>query len=124
MGQPFPGIWLPREMNIHAGVTMAMGSLEAAYARRFSDYKQADVKTLIRIPKAPKVPPPAEEPHSTRSEDSGPFVPEQDPQAEVIAEIRIHGNAYVRDEEVIKLAGIARGATASSRRASHASSSA
>ena len=59
MGQPFPGIWLPREMNIHAGVTMAMGSLEAAYARRFSDYKQADVKTLIRIPKAPKPPPPS-----------------------------------------------------------------
>ena len=53
MGQPFPGIWLPREMNIHAGVTMAMGSLEAAYARRFSDYKQADVKSLIRIPKPP-----------------------------------------------------------------------
>ena len=52
MGQPFPGVWLPREMNIHAGVTMAMGSLEAAYARRFSDYKQADVKTRIRIPKA------------------------------------------------------------------------
>jgi hypothetical protein len=108
MGQPFPGIWLPREMNIHAGVTMAMGSLEAAYARRFSDYKQADVKTLIKIPKAPKVPPPAEEPIQPERE-SGPFVPEQDPQAEVIAEIRIHGNAYVRDEEVIKLAGIAVG---------------
>ena len=108
MGQPFPGIWLPREMNIHAGVTMAMGSLEATYARRFSDYKQADVKTLIRIPKPPKLPPPAEQPIQPERE-SGPFVPEQDPQAEVIAEIRIHGNAYVRDEEVIKLAGIAVG---------------
>ena len=115
MGQPFPGIWLPREMNIHAGVTMAMGSLEAAYARRFSDYKQADVKTLIRIPKAPKPPPPAEETLQPERE-SGPFVPEHNadrhrggPQAEVIAEIRIHGNAYVRDEEVIKLAGIAVG---------------
>ena len=108
MGQPFPGIWLPREMNIHAGVTMAMGSLEAAYARRFSEYKQADVKTLIRIPKAPKVPPPADEPIQPEWE-SGPFVPESDPQAEVIAEIRIHGNAYLRDEEVIKLAGIALG---------------
>ena len=44
MGQPFPGVWLPREMNIHAGVTIASGSLEAEYARRFADYKQADVK--------------------------------------------------------------------------------
>src|SRR5262245_52311975 len=51
MGQPFPGIWLPRDMNIHAGVTIASGSLEAAYGRKFSDYKQAETKTLIRIPK-------------------------------------------------------------------------
>jgi len=119
MGQPFPGIWLPREMNIHAGVTMAMGSLEAAYARRFSDYKQADVKSLIRIPKAPDKapdlppPPPTRELHED-DQPSGPYVPEldssdDDPQAEVISEIRIHGNAYVRDDEVIKLAGVSVG---------------
>jgi outer membrane protein assembly factor BamA len=155
MGQPFPGIWLPREMNIHAGVTMAMGSLEAAYARRFSDYKQADVKSLIRIPKAPdKAPdlPPPPSPRESYQYDrpSGPYVApisefdgatriagydgtritrishhhgtriarisgqgldssDDDPQAEVIAEIRIHGNAYVRDDEVIKLAGVSVG---------------
>ena len=116
MGQPFPGVWLPREMNIHAGVTMAMGSLEAAYARRFSDYKQADVKSLIRIPKAPAPPPRRRRRDRRRSTtsrtatpQSGPFVPERDPQAEVIAEIRVHGNAYVRDDEVIRLAGISLG---------------
>ena len=118
MGQPFPGIWLPREMNIHAGVTMAMGSLEAAYARRFSDYKQADVKSLIRIPKAPDkapdLPPPSPRERYEDDEPSGPFVPEldssdDDPQAEVISEIRVHGNAYVRDDEVIRLAGISVG---------------
>jgi hypothetical protein len=113
MGQPFPGIWLPREMNIHAGITMAMGSLEAAYARRFSDYKQADVKSLIRIPKAPDLPPPSPR-ERFDDEPSGPFVPELDssagdPQAEVISEIRVHGNAYVRDDEVIRLAGISLG---------------
>ncbi len=93
-----------------------MGSLEAAYARRFSDYKQADVKTLIRIPKAPKALLRQPTSQFNRRRESGPFVPEHDadrhrsePQAEVIAEIRIHGNAYVRDEEVIKLAGIAVG---------------
>ena len=68
MGQPFPGVWLPREMNIHAGVTMAMGSLEAAYARRFSDYKQADVKSLIRIPKAAAVCPPVDRKRTSRRE--------------------------------------------------------
>ena len=91
MGQPFPGVWLPREMNIHAGVTMAMGSLEAAYARRFANYKQADVKSLIRIPKAAAAA--AVERPSDRAATiettaigrTGPFVPERDPQAEVIA---------------------------------------
>ena len=143
MGQPFPGIWLPREMNIHAGVTMAMGSLEAAYARRFSDYKQADVKSLIRIPKAPDkapdLPPPSARELYEDDEPSGPDDPpisesdgttrisghhgtrntrisgqglessDDDPQAEVISEIRIHGNAYVRDDEVIRLAGVSVG---------------
>ena len=110
MGQPFPGIWLPREMNIHAGVTMAMGSMQAAYLRRFSDYKQADVKSLIRIPKAPSPPPASrEEPEHQEQSGSGPFVADNDPQGEVIAEIRIHGNAYVRDDEVIKLAGVSVG---------------
>ncbi len=113
MGQPFPGVWLPREMNIHAGVTMAMGSLEAAYARRFDDYKQADIKSLIRIPKQPPLPPSNKEDEPDANDrdraQSGPFVPERDPQAEVIAEIRVHGNAYVRDDEVIRLAGISLG---------------
>jgi hypothetical protein len=117
MGQPFPGVWLPREVNVHAGVTMAMGSLEAAYARRFADYKQADVKSLIRIPKQPPLPPSKKDDEIKDEDESsgrdpaqaGPFVPERTPQAEVITEIRVHGNAYVRDEEVLKLAGIALG---------------
>ena len=25
MGQPFPGVWLPRGMSIHAGLTLALG---------------------------------------------------------------------------------------------------
>ena len=127
MGQPFPGVWLPREMNIHAGVTMAMGSLEGVYSRRFADYKQADVKSLIRIPKQPPLPPANKDQEVDPEVDSeiepqiedeasdrdaapgGPFVPERDPQSEVIAEIRVHGNAYVRDDEVIRVAGVSLG---------------
>jgi hypothetical protein len=111
MGQPFPGIWLPREMNIHAGVTLATGPLEAAYSRRFSNYKQADVKTRIRIPKVPPPPPIDDGWRDDLNLDggSGPFVPDRDQQGEVIAEIRVHGNAYLRDEEVLKLAGVAPG---------------
>jgi hypothetical protein len=51
MGQPFPGVWLPRGLSVHAGVTLASGSFEAAYGRTFSDYRLAEVATKIRIPK-------------------------------------------------------------------------
>jgi hypothetical protein len=51
MGQPFPGVWLPRGLNVHAGVTLASGSFEAAYGRTFSEYRLAEVATKIRIPK-------------------------------------------------------------------------
>jgi hypothetical protein len=49
MGQPFEGVWLPKAIGIHAGVTLANGSYEAAYTRQFSDYRQADVKSKIRV---------------------------------------------------------------------------
>jgi hypothetical protein len=117
MGQPFPGIWLPRDMNIHAGVTIASGSLEAAYSRKFADYKQAETKTRFRIPKAPapalppsshdlESPSPAE---GSSFDQSGPYVDEPPPPQEVVAEIRVHGNAYLRDDEVIRLAGLSLG---------------
>jgi hypothetical protein len=51
MFQPFEGVWLPRGMEISAGVTLANGSFEARYGRSFSEYRQADVKSKIRIPK-------------------------------------------------------------------------
>lgn len=51
MGQPFAGVWLPRAITIHAGMTLANGSYAATYSREFSDYRQADVKSTIRIPK-------------------------------------------------------------------------
>jgi hypothetical protein len=51
MGQPFPGVWLPRNINIHAGLTFALGSLELQYRREFSNYRKADVTSKIRVPK-------------------------------------------------------------------------
>jgi hypothetical protein len=51
MGQPFPGIWLPKNINIHAGATTALGSVEIQYRREFSSYRKADVTSKIRVPK-------------------------------------------------------------------------
>ena len=109
MGQPFPGVWLPRGMEIHGGVTLANGSYEATYKRGFADYKQADVTTTLRIPKGAGN---IDEPPDTDA--SGPYVPDQDPQPpvlpasgeETIVEVRVHGNAYINDADVIALAGV------------------
>jgi hypothetical protein len=124
MGQPFPGVWLPRDINIHAGLTLASGSFEAGYARSFSEYREADVKTKITIPKGDESPDPqaihqrgtihevpsvpaAEE----VAEEHGPFVAEGQEQrpTETIREVRVHGNASLPDDAVLKLAGIAVG---------------
>jgi hypothetical protein len=107
MGQPFPGVWLPRDMNIHAGLTLAVGSYEAGYGRTFSRYREADVKTTIKVPKGEEDSPESPEPYPP-SGSHGPFV-EDDQPAETIREIRVHGNASLADEEVLKLAGIAVG---------------
>jgi hypothetical protein len=51
MGQPFKGVWLPRQITIHAGATLASGSFEGTFTREFSDYRQAEVTSKVRIPK-------------------------------------------------------------------------
>ena len=51
MGQPFPGVWLPRDVSIHAGVTIALGSMELQYTRAFSKYRKADVSSRVSVPK-------------------------------------------------------------------------
>jgi len=53
MGQPFPGVWLPREMWVQGAATLASGTFAIRYAREYYDYRQADVKSRIRI-KAPE----------------------------------------------------------------------
>jgi hypothetical protein len=114
MGQPFSGIWLPRHVNVHAGVTLASGSYEAGYARTFSEYREADVKSRIRVPKErvlndgffPEGSP-------RRVLRVGFFTagsPRQEPVRETVGEIRVHGNAYLTDADVIRLAGVEVGA--------------
>ena len=56
MGQPFPGVWLPRTVGIHAGVTLALGPMEVQYKREFSNYRKADVSSKITVPKTPGSP--------------------------------------------------------------------
>jgi hypothetical protein len=53
MGQPFPGVWLPTTVSIHAGVTLAIGPMEVQYKREFSNYRKAAVSSKITVPKTP-----------------------------------------------------------------------
>jgi len=129
MGQPFPGVWLPRNLSVHAGVSLANGAYEATYGRAFSNYKLADVKTRITIPKDDRLdqdPPssrqahipevdesPVHGPHvdSDASDESGALSDQQPQQAEIVNEIRVHGNVAIADDAIVQLAGLAIGQT-------------
>jgi hypothetical protein len=134
MGQPFPGVWLPRGMNIHAGLTLALGSFEALYDRTFTNYREGEVKTTIKVPKVSFFRP-YDSPFGSRDitarsgqaldslefpapSGAGPFVEELAEEEEIdgeaqsgetVREIRVHGNATLTDDDVLKLAGIAVG---------------
>ncbi len=133
MFQPFAGVWLPRDITIRAGISLASGSFDAHYDRTFADYREADVKSKIRIKgTATFFQPVPDEYVAVRGLEmaqrviSGPFVDDAEmgtatffPQekvavpldAEVVREIRVHGNAAIADVEVLKIAGIAVGTT-------------
>jgi len=49
MSQPFPGIWLPKDMGMHFGVTFANGTYDMRYRLSFYDYRMGDVKSRIRF---------------------------------------------------------------------------
>lgn len=49
MEQPFPGVWLPKNILIHAAATTAAGSVAFTYRREFSNYRLADVSARIKV---------------------------------------------------------------------------
>lgn len=48
MGQPFPAIWLPRNIEMHFGMMLAVGAVDATYRVEYLNYKQADVTYKIK----------------------------------------------------------------------------
>ncbi len=48
MGQPFPEVWLPRSIEMHFGLTVAVGTVDATYQVEYLNYKQADVTYKIK----------------------------------------------------------------------------
>jgi hypothetical protein len=52
MGQPFPGVWMPRDTDIQIGLMLAVGEVDVRYTLAYHDYRQAEVTTGIRTPGA------------------------------------------------------------------------
>ena len=48
MGQPIEGVWLPERVELTGALTTAAGSFEVTYARSFTEYRQAEVRSRIR----------------------------------------------------------------------------
>lgn len=47
MAQPFPNVWLPAGIEMHFGMMLAVGAVDATYQVEYLNYKLADVKSRI-----------------------------------------------------------------------------
>jgi hypothetical protein len=48
MGQAFPNIWLPRSIEMHFEMTLAVGTVDATYRVDYQNYKEANVTYKIK----------------------------------------------------------------------------
>jgi len=53
MARVLDGVWLPRQMSVRAGLTLASGSYGFQYGREFHDYKKAETAAKIRSIRGP-----------------------------------------------------------------------
>jgi hypothetical protein len=49
MSQPFPGIWLPKALDVALTMTMAVGQFDVRYGLDYHDYRKADVAAKVGI---------------------------------------------------------------------------
>ena len=115
MGQPFPGVWLPRGMNIHAGLTLAIGSFEAGYERDLlrSTARRTSSRRL-KVPKEQRGPTilPDRRRHERAHSSSTAHGPVSSrggaARRKRFARSACTATRSLSDEDVLKLAGIAR----------------
>ena len=49
MSQPFPDVWLPKDLNLNLALTLAIGQFGVHYGLDYANYKRADVATKVTI---------------------------------------------------------------------------
>jgi hypothetical protein len=52
MGQPFPGVWLPKAIDLRAAMTFAIGQFAFEQKVAYTDYREPTVGTKVIIPGA------------------------------------------------------------------------
>ena len=50
MSQPFPDVWLPRDVNMYFAAMLAIGKFDARYQVDYHDYRQASTSGRIKLP--------------------------------------------------------------------------
>ena len=53
MGQPFPDVWLPGNIEMAISLTIALGDVDMRYTLEYSNYRQAEGKARLVPPDAP-----------------------------------------------------------------------
>ncbi len=53
MGQPFPDVWLPRDLQMDIRMLLAVGSVNMRYQLRYDNYRQPDVQSKVGMPEKP-----------------------------------------------------------------------
>ena len=52
MSQPFAGVWLPKAIDVHVALTVAIGQFDFRQAVSYHDYREANVASKVIIPGA------------------------------------------------------------------------
>ena len=50
MSQPFPGVWLPRDLSFNAGAMFAVGPIDARVHLDYYDYREAKTSGRLKDP--------------------------------------------------------------------------
>ena len=48
MSQPFPDVWLPRDISFHVGILLAVGAFDVQYRIDYHDYREAVTSGRIK----------------------------------------------------------------------------
>ena len=101
MGEPFPGVWLPRAIDGRGAFTLANGTYTIQHDLAYLNYRQADEGEASMRCSVAALALSIVVASAAHAQEPAP--------AETIVDIRVHGNHTTPDAEIIRIAGISTG---------------